>query len=418
MLRVLILDDSKAKIEVVKKVLVEGCLLKEESIDVAESVAAGRDCLSTYYYDLVLLDLVMPLLEGEEPDEEGGLSFIREITTAGSHLKMPTQIVGLTEKEDTYEREKNEFQDLLFNVIVRKQGDNTWINALKQVVNYLSRSKEAILASIYNRKKYDVGIICALSEEFKQLINAFGGDEKWRNVESDIDAPYIFKEITITTAQCNEVRVVAAMAARPGVVPTAVLSTLMYIEFRVHTIFMTGFSAGFPSNDLRLGDVLVASSIEDYASGKLKDSDGMVKLLNEIHQVEAPQDLVLKMQELLLDENTQSAIMAKVKRANLLVEDRDSYSLSVSATCCGPFVVTSEEVVAQLKQNNRKLEGLDMEGYGLYLTSRLLTKRTQKGALWIKGVGDYANPDKDNRYHKTCSFSSASLLYHFIKEKM
>ena len=42
----------------------------------------------------------------------------------------------------------------------------------------------------------------------------------------------------------------------------------------------------------------------------------------------------------------------------------------------------------------------------------------QKGALWLKGVGDFANPDKADSYHKTCSYGSASLLYRFIKEKL
>lgn len=89
-----------------------------------------------------------------------------------------------------------------------------------------------------------------------------------------------------------------------------------------------------------------------------------------------------------------------------------------SATCCGPYVVTSPEVVKELQENDRKLEGLDMEGFGLYLTSKLLSGKTQKNALWMKGVGDFADPSKANGYHKTCSFGSALLLLRFIKEKM
>lgn len=90
----------------------------------------------------------------------------------------------------------------------------------------------------------------------------------------------------------------------------------------------------------------------------------------------------------------------------------------ISATCCGPYVVTSEEFIKELQEGDRKLEGLDMEGFGLYLTAKLLSNKTQKGALWIKGIGDFANPQKADGYHNTCSFSSATLLYKFIKEKM
>ena len=90
----------------------------------------------------------------------------------------------------------------------------------------------------------------------------------------------------------------------------------------------------------------------------------------------------------------------------------------MSSTCCGPYVVTSEKLVNELKDSDRKLEGLDMEGFGLYLTSKLLSNNKQKGALWMKGVGDFANPQKADGYHKTSSFGSECLLYHFIKEKM
>lgn len=418
MINILILDDSARKVESIRKILQDGCGINPESIKVATSVSSGRIAVTKDYFDLVLIDLVLPMFDGDEPVEDGGLCFIREIISADSRIKIPTQFIGLTEKEDAYNKEKDDFESLLFSVIPCKQGNSEWINQLIHAVNYAIKCKTAIESNIRNRYKYDIGIICALSEEFKQLQQAFGGDDKWNNVTIEDDVPFQFKNTVVTTANGSEIRVVAAMAGRPGVIPTSVLSTIMYTIFHVETVFMTGFSAGFPSKSLHLGDILIASSIQDYAAGKLKDIDGTVRLLKEIHQVETTTALSIKMQELLEDENTQSTIMAKVRKANLLVNERDSYVAHLSATCCGPYVVTSEEIVKDLMDNDRKLEGLDMEGFGLYLTSKLLSNRVQKGALWIKGVGDFANPEKADGYHKTCSFGSAALLYRFIKEKM
>ena len=418
MIKILILDDSSIKIKAIKKVLFEGCGLSEEYVDVAESVSSGRKAVANDYYDIVLLDLVLPLFDNDEAVEDGGLNFIREISAAGETVKMPTQIIGLTEKEDAYEKEKVEFESLLFNVIVCRQKDSMWVQQLKQIVHYAIRSKSAILKSLQQRRNFDIAVVCALPEEFKQLIAAFGGENKWNNQSIEEDVPFRFKSIVVTTASGAEVKVVAAMAGRPGVIPTSVLTTLMYTLFHVKTVFMTGFSAGFPSKDLQLGDILVASAIEDYASGKLKDIDGSVKLLKEIHQIEAPSNLTLAMQELIEEEEVQASLMSKIKRNNLLVKERDNYQISMAATCCGPYVVTSEEVVKELGNSNRKLEGLDMEGFGLYLTSKLLSSQNSKGAMWLKGVGDFANPDKADGYHKTCSYSSAALLYQFIKEKM
>lgn len=418
MIKILILDDSDRKIDYIKKILLEGCGLLEENITVAKSVAAGRTEVSREYFDLVLLDLVLPILQDEEPMDNGGLSFIREIMTADARVKIPTQIIGLTEKEYAYEKEKEEFQKLLFSVIQCKQGDYEWVGDLKQAVNYSIRCKESILSNMRLRMNYDIAVICALSEEFKQMIEAFGGDTKWEQIKIEEDVPFLFKSTIISTANNHDVKVIAAMTGRPGVIPTATLATLMYTLFHVKTVFMTGFSAGFPSKNLQLGDILVASSIQDYASGKLKDIDGNLTLLKEIHQIETSTSLSLAMQELLEDENTQSELMSKIKKANLLVNKRDSYQVSMSATCCGPYVVTSEEVVKELEKDDRKLEGLDMEGFGLYLASKILSNKVQKEAMWIKGVGDFANPQKADGYHKMCSFGSASLLYRFIKEKM
>lgn len=418
MIKILILDDSSPKIETIKKVLFEGCGLSDENVDVSVSVASGRNAVTNDYYDLVLLDLVLPMFDGEEAIENGGLNFIREISAAGETVKMPTQIIGLTEKEDAYEKEKEEFKNLLFNVIVCRQKDSTWIQQLKQTVIFAIRSKSAILKSLQQRNKFDIAVVCALSEEFKQLIAAFGGEDKWNNLSIEEDVPFRFKSTLVTTASGAEVKMVAAMAGRAGVIATSVLTTLMYTLFHVKTVFMTGFSAGFPSKNLQLGDILVASAIEDYASGKLKDIDGSVKLLKEIHQIEAPSNLTLAMQELIDNEQTQANLMSKIKKSNLLAQDRDNYQISMAATCCGPYVVTSEEVVKELTASDRKLEGLDMEGFGLYLTSKLLSSQNLKGAMWIKGVGDFANPNKADVYHKTCSFGSAALLYQFIKEKM
>lgn len=418
MIKILILDDSNRKIDKIKQVLLEGCGLHEDDIEVANSVAAGRVAITKDFFDLVLLDLVLPLFENEEPQEDGGLSFIRDIMSADGRIKIPTQIIGLTEKENAYNKEKEEFQSLLFNVIHCKQSDVEWISQVKQAVNYSIRCKESVESRLRSRNKYDIAVICALSEEFKQMIEAFGGEDKWQTIQIEEDIPFQFRSTVITTVNNHDVRVVAAMAGRPGVIPTSVLTTLMYTLFHVNSVFMTGFSAGFPSNKLQLGDILVASSIQDYASGKLKDVDGSVKLLKEIHQVETSTSFSLAMQELIEDYNTQPLIMSKIKKANLLVDSRDSYQVQWSATCCGPYVVTSEEVVKELQENDRKLEGLDMEGFGLYLSSKLLSGKTQKSALWMKGVGDFADPNKADGYHKTCSYGSAVLLYRFIKEKM
>ena len=61
MIRVLIMDDTPEKTEKIKSVLKERCLVNEEGIDWAGSINSGRRKLAANVYDLLILDLVMPI---------------------------------------------------------------------------------------------------------------------------------------------------------------------------------------------------------------------------------------------------------------------------------------------------------------------------------------------------------------------
>ena len=82
-------------------------------------------------------------------------------------------------------------------------------------------------------------------------------------------------------------------------------------------------------------------------------------------------------------------------------------------TVCGPFVIASKKIVEALKENDRKFQALDMEGFGFYLTANYLERK----ALWIKSICDFADGQKDNTRHKCCSYASAAFLYQLIREK-
>ena len=71
MIRVLIMDDTPDKTAKIKTVLKERCLLKEEEIEWAGSINSGRRKLALTVYDLLILDLVMPINDGDEVEAEG-----------------------------------------------------------------------------------------------------------------------------------------------------------------------------------------------------------------------------------------------------------------------------------------------------------------------------------------------------------
>ena len=409
MIKILIVDDIETKVNSILSVIVENCSISIENIDIARSINSGRKLLCKNDYDLLVLDLVLPLNDDEEPDHEEGPKFIDEIYI-NEQINIPNQIIGLTQHQDEYPELKKRFEDKVWSLLKYEQSKNDWKTKLQNKILHLRKNKESILKSVLEKNKYDIGIVCALPEEFTQLKEAFNKVE-WKKEISN-DHPFNLFSCTVITGFGNSIKVIAGCVGKPGMSATSILSTTLYNLYKIDHLFMTGFCAGFESDDLVFGDIVIADSIQDYGVGKIKeDETGTISLLKEIHQIPANFELISKLNTLISDGENIDKVNRALKKINLL-ESRHNIKAIAGPTVCGPFVVTSESLMTELKKDSRKLKSLDMEGFGLYLTSHILNKK----CLWIKAIADLANSGKGDEFHDRCSYASAIFLYHFIKE--
>ncbi len=409
MIKILILDDTETKIARIKSVIVNNCNIPENNIDVAISINSGRILLCKNEYDLLLLDLVLPLTDGDEPDREEGPKFIDEIY-ANEQINIPNQIIGLTQHDEFYSELKERFEDKVWYLLKYEQSKNDWITKLQNKIIHLRKNKESLQHSISNEYTFDVAVICALQEEFVQLKLAFEKTE-W-NKTNYTGIPFDFYKGVVHTVYGNSLRIIIACVGKSGMSATSILATTMFNIFKVEYMFMTGFCAGFESDDVTFGDIVIADSIQDYTTGKLKDDEtGNLKLLKELNQIPANYELASKIGSFISDEVNISKISSSLKKSNLL-KGRANVKALLAPTVCGAFVISSETVMNNLKNDSRKIQSLDMEGFGLYLTSHILNKK----CLWIKAIADFANASKGDEYHSLCSNASASLLYLFLKE--
>ena len=409
MIEVLIMDDSNDKIESLKNEISSIFQSGEISIEVAYSLVAGRTKMQEKAYDLLILDMVMPEHDREEASHTAGAEYLKEIYENQS-IKVPVQIIGLTEYEEEFTQQQKDFKDKLWYLLFYSRTETNWRKMLKSKILQLGQFKKAMKESIENKNKYDVAIICALSKEYQQMIKAFSKLE-WHDLSIE-GLPYCFKTAILSTSKFHDLRIIATCADKPGVCATSILSSVMYNVFHVDTLFMTGVTAGVENDDLRLDDIVIAESIHDYASGKIKeDTDGSIKLLKEMNQIAANHSLVAKASEFIANREYIGRINDNVHEMNLK-EDRDNISFKIAKTVCGPYVMTSETIVRALKEDERKLQALDMEGFALYLTTHTLDKK----ALWIKGVSDFADSKKGDKHHTTCAYASGRFLYEFLRE--
>ena len=414
MITILILDDIQDKRESLKAVIQPLFTSGEISIDEADCLVDGREKLQAKTYDLLILDMVLPEHKDDQNQEinhRGGVELMEEIYINQS-IKKPTQIIGLTEYEDEFSEQQKEFKDKLWYLLFYSRKNNEWKNQLKDKVCQLGQMKKDLEASILNRDKYDIGIICALSEEFSQMQRAFAGSI-WETRQVS-GLPFVFKTTTITTCHLRDYRIIAACANKPGICATSVLASTLYNQFNVDTIFMTGITAGVNNGDVALDDIIVADAIHDYASGKITEyQSGDIQLLKEMNQIPASRQLISLVSEFIADSEYMRTINNAIHDANLK-DEKENVSAYVSKTVCGPFVITSSSFIETLQKDERKLQALDMEGFALYATAHSLDKK----ALWIKAVSDFADIKKTDNHHKTCGFASGAFLYEFIREML
>lgn len=410
---VLIMDDSREKINAILELL-EECSINKNNIKVAQNIHEGRILLRDNLFDLLIIDMVIyQKKDSPVPDEEGGIKFIEDIHMSSALIK-PIYIIGLTQYEDKLEALRHRLEDKLWFLIHYKIGDESWRARIKSKVYNIISTKRDIECSIMEKNKFNLGIICALQEEFDAMKAAFD-QNKWGRINIP-EFPFDIHTTTITTAYGNSYSICAICACNAGVVPTSSLAVMVYCILKVDAIFMTGFAAGVHHAGRNLGDIIVAKTVQDYASGKLievenEDLTKTYKLIKEISQKPAAPDLISKACEAASSKDCLDDINDFIYKKTA---DISRVNVEVTPTVCGPFVVAAKGIMDEIIKDDRKLAALDMEGFGLYYAAYLLGKK----ALWMKGICDFGDTNKGDEYHKKCAFASGRFLFYMIREYM
>lgn len=408
MIKVLLMDDTPEKIDKIKKVLTTNCLLSEDNITIAKSINSGRTELARNQYDILILDLVMPL-DDDQPIEEGGQSekFVDEMKRIG-RLKVPHYIIGLSQYQQKVDENADKFNRKIWKLIHYDLQQDDWIDLLQEAVDSIINTKNQLEESIKKERTFDIGILCALPEEFEQLTKAF--DVNWSDFNIQ-NLPFLFKKVELRSELGHTLRIVATCGQLPGMQASATISSFMMSTFDLKYMFMVGFCAGFKKDGVNYGDVFIASSEYDYGAGKLvKQGDVQVKL-PEPTQYSCSYDLITKLQTYISSQKPEMQLYAKIKDQNLDYDEMNIPKIYVAPGACGSYVVDDQDFMkALLDDDNRKLRGLEMEGYGLYMAGHILRKE----CLMIKGIADFADGNKGDKYHRLGSYASAWFLKNFI----
>jgi nucleoside phosphorylase len=221
----------------------------------------------------------------------------------------------------------------------------------------------------------DFIILTALEEERDAVLSKLLGHSKLDRVGEE---PHTYYEAFIESRRNDRARyrVIVTSLARMGPLEAAAKAPEMVQRWKPRRVLMVGIAGGI-SGEVQLGDVLVASEIQDYTLGKFEE-DGTRK----IRWKSAPVDASLFDAAANFPKGWEDLVQAErpisgapKRRTGLFASGGD--------------VIASRDLIAKIKETHPKLAGVEMEGGALGIV--LHQTELRPGMLMIRGISDLAD---------------------------
>jgi nucleoside phosphorylase len=397
MIKVLIVEDYPKKLSDIQQVVLSYQEIEPNDISTCDCVVDAKKLLSDQYFDLVVLDIQLPIHSGEDPVQTAGAELLLELHRRSIYHK-PTCIMGLSAYDEAIDIAQPVFQERMWSVSAYSEECSGWSSQLSCKIEYLIEAarKESESSCDY---KYDLAIITALPEpEFSSVLKLTDWEEK--RVDGDCSR-YVTGQFR---AGDKTISVVATCAPQMGMPATAVTATKLIMQFHPKYICMVGIAAGI-ENEVAIGDIIVADPSWDWGSGKLKTNGDGINLQPD----PLPERLEPSVRYMLQDVAMDDSVIFEIWNAWEGNKPAAPPKLKVGPAVSGACVVTSEATVDAIKEHSRKLIGIEMETYGLMHAASYVAG-CKPMAFSLKSVCDFENESKNDDYQSFCAHISAELL--------
>ena len=413
MLRILLIDDAPEKVTKYRELLGEIDEINPDCIAVATCVEQAEELVSKEQFDLAVLDLYIPIRFGEDPSPENAVTFLKDLSS-DDELKMPYNVVGITQWKEAPTKYKDFFDSQLLAYIIYEQTSDDWKEKLRNKINFLIKAQKSVRdQEVYD---YDVAIVNALLDENKKVREAFGFDD-WATIEIPSDKSTTYYSKIVTNINGKKIRIVTCHALQMASTASAALTTKLLYYFRPKYLFMTGIAAAVDRKEASLGDILVATKVWDGASGKIKTNEERNDIFYpDYHEIPLDTDMVATITRLKQNEDLLDSIEKGFKYSKGKPNTRLQVHLGPVASV--PAVLSSKEQVENIQIHVRKLLGVEMEGYGVFYAASNCVHPRPKYNILIKSVSDYADPEKSDDYQEYAMYTSAAFAKYIILNEL
>lgn len=397
MINILLVEDQSEKIknivEVVKPFLGEEIVLKR-----ANDINSAKEILRKKNIDIMILDIYLPQIYGDEVLKDGGIALLKILKKSKTY-SYPKYVISVSSYEDST-KVFTASEGNIHKAIYYDTTNNQWEIMLQQCLDTaIAIISNTVIHRLYD---YDIAVICALKEEI-DAVKKFLTDVKAVKIDYDDDiyyAGYFMKDD-------KKIRVVISCANQMGMVATTSLTTKMINYFAPKYMVMTGITGGTKPDKMNFGDVIVAVRSWDYRAGKDIREKKQAKHLNTINAIDIDTSMIRYCRCLAEDANTLNVIKESFGEGDKPEED---LHLLLGPVVSGASVVTDPQIVQDVLDNqHREVLGIEMEIYGMYYASSWALKPHPR-FIALKGVSDFADSDKGDKYHAYASYTSAKVF--------
>lgn len=143
-MKTIIVDDDKVRSKTIEKWLIDEGIAEEDHISVFHNTNSARAALKENYYDVLILDVVLPKRDDDKAIWVNGIELLKYVNTS-SIAKKPAKIIGITAFTDDIQNFKSAFEKYCFTVIELRSDVDSWKERLIHAFSYQASSKIASL---------------------------------------------------------------------------------------------------------------------------------------------------------------------------------------------------------------------------------------------------------------------------------
>lgn len=400
-LKLLVVDDNADRVRKLWDFL--GAIAFEDPLDIVivNNAEAARDELSDSYFDLLILDIVIPRdCSDASPDASKSLDLLIEVVETGNLVK-PGYVLGITAFQDAHDEVSKTFASRTWSVLYAAETSSDWLDKLRACIDYIAQVRMQRVVSGFG---LDVLILTALRSPEMDAVHRLPWE--WK-AERPIDDVTFVRDGLFYSGR-RAVTVCTAVAPRMGLVPMAITAGKLISIFKPQLVVMPGICAGVREK-VELGDVVFAELSWDYQVGKHHvSSDNVSTFAIEPYSIQSDASVAAKMDQLARDDSVWAAI------AQGWVERKRPPRLVRAPMASGSAVLADSSITELIVRQQRKVAAIEMEVYALYSASEL-APHPRPISIGLKSVCDFADNSKDDSVQAYAAYVSAEATRSFLE---